>query len=730
MKASEIKVGALYRAKVNGKLTTVRVDRVEARGTKGQVGGIRSRTVTLYHVTNVATGRTTTFRSAAKFREVGIAPNSKAGESPPQAGHDGASQNRDWTGGDGPDADRDEWVKLKDAFSRREAGQEAAAHLAGMEAEMGGVTAGETEELLRSEKVADQLRLEERDVRTNKTTRLGEHLRAKQRQEQDRERAMCHGPAHLVIRALAGTGKTTTLVGGLQVLKGMAPTTVRVVETPAGPRRETVPITPSPQQQAIWDAIAKSKAEARTCAFVAFNKSIAEELKRRIPQGCDAMTLHSLGNRAVSRAFGYCKLDGDRVKRIIEEILEIDLSDWQVKREMWDVLAGTETLVRLVKQNLVPVDIEDDRDRQHVEGLLQDLVDYYELEMDNGVKRQVFDLAPKVVDRCKEVAKDHTINFDDMIWLPVVLGLPMHQYDLLLVDEAQDLNRCQQALARKAGKRLVLCGDPKQAIYGFAGADARSIDRMKEELGNTPRGCVELPLTVTRRCGKAIAQEARQWVPDFEAHEDNSEGKVTRGVPYDLPGAVDNDDEPSSYHRMVRDGDFILCRVNAPLVSQCFRFLRAGRKATIQGRDVAAGLVSTIKRFKARSIEDLVGKVSVWVDKETAKEQAKKYPSEARVIALQDKADCIYVFAEGAATVDEVLNRIERVFTENPHEPGIRLSSIHKAKGLEANRVFFLRPKGAGCPHPMAKTPWQQEQEMNLCYVACTRAIHELVHVS
>lgn len=556
-----------------------------------------------------------------------------------------------------------------------------------------------------------------------KATKLGDHLRVKQQQEQDRERAMLYGPAHLVIRALAGTGKTTTLVGGLQVLKGMTPTTVRVVDTPAGPRRETVPITPNPQQQAIWDAIAESKNEARTCAFVAFNKSIAQELGRRIPPGCDAMTLHSLGNRAVSKAFGYCKLDGNRVKRIIEEVLEIDLGDWKVKQEMWDVVVATETLVRLVKQNLVPVDIEDDRDRQHVEGLLQDLVDYYELEMDNGVKREVFDLVPQVIDRCKEVAKDHTINFDDMIWLPVILGLPMHQYDLLLVDECQDLNRCQQALARKAGKRLVLCGDPKQAIYGFAGADARSMDRMKDELGNTPRGCVELPLTVTRRCGKAIVQEAKQWVPDFEAHEDNPEGNILT--------AVYNDEETDgrSYHTMVREGDFILCRVNAPLVSQCFRFLRAGRKATIQGRDVAAGLVSTVKKFKARSVEDLVAKVGSWLARETAKEQAKKYPSEARVIALQDKADCILVFAEDADLVDEVISRVEHVFTANPHEPGIRLSSIHKAKGLEAGRVFFLRPKGAGCPHPMAKTPWQQEQELNLCYVACTRAINELVYV-
>jgi superfamily I DNA/RNA helicase len=55
---------------------------------------------------------------------------------------------------------------------------------------------------------------------------------------------------------------------------------------------------------------------------------------------------------------------------------------------------------------------------------------------------------------------------------------------------------------------------------------------------------------------------------------------------------------------------------------------------------------------------------------------------------------------------------------------------VYGAKGLEASRVFFLRPKEAPCPHPLSKTPQAMEQEMNLCYVATTRAINELIHVS
>ena len=78
---------------------------------------------------------------------------------------------------------------------------------------------------------------------------------------------------------------------------------------------------------------------------------------------------------------------------------------------------------------------------------------------------------------------------------------------------------------------------------------------------------------------------------------------------------------------------------------------------------------------------------------------------------------------------DGIAAKIDDIFSDRT-KAGIRLSSIHKAKGLEADRVFFLQLPKARCPHPMAKTPWQYEQEKNLLYVAYTRAIRELIIVS
>lgn len=508
---------------------------------------------------------------------------------------------------------------------------------------------------------------------------------------------------HLIVEARAGTGKTTTLIEGLKIVKGLPSS-----------------LTPSPQQAAVWDSMALSKGFANSICFAAFNKSIADELRTRVPAGCDAMTMHAMGSRAINAVFGRINVEGKRVETIIAELLRKDI--WELRKNQPVLLKAVQDFVGLCKMNLVGGMPEE----------LDSLCNHYEIEL-NGSRNQIYELVPLVLDRCKDVKKDNCIDFNDMIWIPIVLDLPITRYDLLLIDEAQDLNRCQQALAKRAGKRLILCGDPKQAIYGFAGADSMSMKRMAIELDSqldvsvterNNRGCVTLPLTVTRRCGKAIVKEANKIVIDFEAFHTNPEGKITQAT---LP----------SYGKTVNEGDMILCRCNAPLVSQCFRFLKEGRKATIQGRDVGQGLISTVKKLMKEperemefSVVTFLGRLSDWLHSEQAKENAKRNPNESKLINLKDRYDCLTCFCEGLAKCTELIAKIESVFTDDRSNKGILLSSGHKAKGLEAKRVFILQLKGASVPHPMAKTVWQREQESNLFYVMQTRAIEELIYVT
>lgn len=524
------------------------------------------------------------------------------------------------------------------------------------------------------------------------------------------------GPPHLMVKAYAGTGKTTTMVEGARSLVG-----------------EDSELIPSDQQQDIWNAIRKTMAE--DIHFVAFGSRIAKELKQRVPGGTTASTMHSLGNGAVRQAFprlGWRALD--KRNYCVQDHLALTMGIdsklvWKQHRQLLKVM---QALVGKCKQNLIghAIDIEtwdsdltqsawdSDELKDYWMVRLGELAEYYDINL-NGVSDEVFEYMPKVLESMLDPTRTQSMTFDDQIWLPVILSLPVPMRDLLLIDEAQDLNRAQQELAKMVGRILVFVGDPNQAIYGFAGADTESMPRLRDYLKSTPQGCVELPLTVTRRCGKAIVKEAQAEVPDFEAHPDNHDGLI-RHVPF----------KDQNWRNEVEAGDMILARVNAPLISECFKYIKEGRKANIVGRSIGDGLISLIKKLKADSVTDLITKLDEWYELEQQKENAKKHPREDFLVNLEDKYSCLMVFAsdDTCSTVEDVAAKIEQIFTDDDI-PGIVLSSIHKAKGLEARRVIFMRHSQAPIPHPMAKTKWAREQERHLIYVAKTRAIEELWYV-
>ncbi len=619
MKSNEVSVGNYYWAKVSDVLTTVRLDEVR------QINPREKR----YDVTNMVTGRQTTFRSAAKFRSNAQDPSI--------------------------------------------------------------ITEVQTVKKL-SKPVVTQVPDTLPEI-TKKPSGLSDKLGSKLNQSSE-------GPPHIIVKARAGCGKTTTMIEALKLIKGIPSE-----------------LTPSSQQQAIWDSVLESK-NAGSIGFISFSRAIAEELKNRVPFGVESMTTHAMGRRSIINAFGQVNYNEYRSSDILQEIVGKDIRD--LRRDKPEMVKAVIELVSLCKMNLV-----DDEDS------VAELADHHEIECGN-YKREVFSLVPRVLKRGKDISKDNCMEPDDMVWIPVVLNLNVKRYDLLLIDEFQDTNLCQQALAKKAGKRLVAVGDDKQAIFGFAGADAQALKRFEKELGETSRGCLILPLTVTRRCGKAIVKEAQKYVSDFEAHESNSEGKISTAQYKSIDGKP-------TYRKQVEDGDMVICRCNGPLVSQCFKFLREGRKAQIQGRDVGQGLISTLKKVmkgfgyseKAdepypQEMDQLHARLSDWIHEEETKENAKRNPSESRLIGLQDRYDCLVCFTEGMKSVQSVIERIQSIFTDDKNTKGIKLSSGHRSKGLEANRVFILQVKGTSF---QVNSAWEAEQEENIRYVMCTRAINELVYV-
>lgn len=512
---------------------------------------------------------------------------------------------------------------------------------------------------------------------------------------------------HIVVKARAGTGKTTTAVQCLNLMTGGNPS-----------------IVPSPQQKAIWDAVMLES--AGKIRFAAFSRAIADELQHRLPSTVDANTLHSFGRRML--------VDYDPQRRIprsvklekpfwhvvnwMEEKSGMDLKTMQKEKFPINAIAK---LASLCKQNLV--DWRDDG----FEDAVDDLVAHFGIEFEDSIE-EVAQHVAEYLDYCITPKKGKygdwfpTITYDDMIWMPLVLDgidFAKAKCDLMFVDECQDLNKCQYQLAKRMADRMVFIGDPLQAIFGFAGADATSFENITADLASSERGMIELPLTETRRCGKAIVEfvHQRELCDDLTAHKSNVPGEVVTDFSGDLFESV----EPK---------DFVLCRINAPLVSMCFKLLKAKRKARIQGRDIGDDLIALIKRFKCDLVEDLIPALEEWESEQCLKYMKRK-DGESLVAALQDKVDCIRILSDEFDRTDDLVAFFKLMFsdgdTDNPADMPVVLSSMHRSKGLEADTVWIIHPEKI--PHPMAKQDWEMVQERNLEYVAYTRAIHKLVIV-
>lgn len=448
------------------------------------------------------------------------------------------------------------------------------------------------------------------------------------------------GQGHTVVIARAGSGKTSTIVEGFKYL-------------PKG----------------------------KKTLMVAFNKSIAEELKQRAPSYVDVMTLHSLGFRAIKQSFGAgVILENDKCNELIKTLIGDDY-------DMWEVNQSIAKCVSLCKGFLVDTPAR-----------IGDLIDKFGIEIFDYTREKFTELVIKTLGLCK--AKKDVVDFDDMIWFPFVYRLNVGKFDVVFVDEAQDLNQAQIAMVLSANKmdgRIIAVGDPAQSIYQFRGADSEAIPNFIEKLK-----AKTLPLSVTYRCPKKVVALAREIVPDIEAADNAPDGTVEE-VPAE------------QILKLVQPGDFVLSRTNAPLIKHCMALLKAGIPANIQGRDVGSNLQYFIKKSKAKTIIQFTEYVNAWREQEVKRLLAEKKDP----IATVDKAECLLNLCEGTLTIKDLKETIDKLFNDVNDDSKVIFSTTHKAKGLERDRVFVLT-------NTYRYGPGVEGEEANLWYVAVTRSKSEL----
>lgn len=526
-----------------------------------------------------------------------------------------------------------------------------------------------------------------------------------------------NGEGHGIIDAVAGAGKTTTIM-----------------------------------------ECARFAADPSRVLFCAFNNSIAREIERKFKKqgmpGVVVKTIHALGFQILRENSDFdsrLKLTEHKYRNVyksdevqnelrpfVRQLLHVHGLNPDQK-DSRKVFARKNLLFRLERRLL---DINQ-KHRSVLNGpkleAFEDMVRHYgifthpeensktfreELELYFAMSRILLKAGTQLA------ASSQIIDFTDMIYLPFVWQLnAATKYDWIFIDECQDLSKAQFAIAAKYGKpgsRILAVGDPRQSIYGFTGADVESFGRVKRMTRAT-----QLPLTTCFRCPTAVIDMAKEIRTDIVG------AKTEAGTIH----TIEIEDVPE----LAQPDDLIISRFRAPILLLIFDFIDRGVKVRV-AEDEANEFIGELKmlfkpaerqasikrRYKTfAALRETVFARNMWVIRQNAAKIAKAAERETYLESETEYLEKRLAFLhkkhekwqEKCRTVEAILERIKSYVSAKKN--AIKLSTIHRAKGLEEKRVFILDYDSL----PFARQgqrDWEKVQELNLKYVAITRASEEL----
>lgn len=493
----------------------------------------------------------------------------------------------------------------------------------------------------------------------------------------------------------------------------------------ATPVRSSAPI--SPHQEVIYAAVTSSKDNIAVNAVagsgktstlvgcaerlpgnnlaVAFNKTIQEELQSRTKSSAKAMTLHGLGMRLLYQMYDSVNFDPKQESPHIP-ILRNRIGDELSLPEKWNPWRGSYAVYDLFSKlrNGVVVDPEETQFTSAGKPIPQNLVDFAFTYLDSWVEE------------LHNSRSDISIDYDDMVFVPATIMNPKESLYTdwnFLVDESQDVSPPQLALLKRlAPQRIIFFGDPNQSCYAFRGAMPSAFAECASSFS-----CIELPLSVSWRCPRSVVTAARHYVPRIDHAENAPEGYFGDKTLEDL-------------RRDASPTDMVVCRNNAPIIKLCVADLLEGKPSRVLGQDIKGTLTKIGKDVLCESLDETLAEIMVRKNK-----IASDSPKSVMIDLLEAVAE---IYGSLADNIEEhthptskalygyYCSRINYLFREGDKQC-LTYSTIHRAKGSEADTVWFYLPDLI--PSRYAKTEDELQQEDNLAYVAITRAKKNLYRV-
>ena len=471
----------------------------------------------------------------------------------------------------------------------------------------------------------------------------------------------------------------------------------------------------TPEQQAVVDALSTSENEpvavqafagtgktttlrhlaealrGRRVLYLAFNRAIAEEARRRFPRHVAVMTTHALAYRLTKTEL---KLDQVRGNYRALELQELLQTDWRTAFAVAALLEGW---------------MQSDADTLD-EGVALDLL------------RQNALLARRLRATLGVRLHDWPISLKELteralwLWDMMLTGhiAPTHSVylkycqlerhrlvpraDVLLLDEAQDTNPVTLSILMATGARLVAVGDSHQQIYAFRG----SVDAL-------PRiGGRRYYLTRSWRLSETIAREANRLLHRFKGEQQRIVGGHT---------ARDG----------CRDLAFI-GRTNAGLIQQAAVMLEAGfdnfrfLRPVDEIFSLALALQRLRRSWRSEKAPELPTRYA-WLAGFGSDEDLLTYAEETHDVEL---ASAWQIATRFGRQLGQLARRLAELAPQRRNAPVV-LTTAHTAKGLEWDRVVVLEDFPDLVDLMLGELPERSfQEEVNLLYVAYTRARRRL----
>jgi DNA helicase-2/ATP-dependent DNA helicase PcrA len=311
----------------------------------------------------------------------------------------------------------------------------------------------------------------------------------------------------------------------------------------------------------------------------------------------------------------------------------------------------------------------------------------------------------------------HLKDYTDMIEKFIVSEL-CPKYDVVFIDEAQDLSPIQWKMfdiLKKNSKHVILAGDDDQAIYGWAGADVK---RFQDE----PAKEIILPQSYrVPRIVQHIADNILDRIPDERRIKKEWNARDEEGEIYFGTSIEDVPLHKGKWLVLARYNDRLI-KLKPSLKEMGIYFEYKGRKS------YKARLYNAIENYtrwtkgdklsitECKDLFEYLGKEFTETDERLYDLREFGYSHTQRWFEVFETEPDDSLYIRNMLSKDEELNKPARVI----------LSTIHSAKGGEAENVLLILDNTKNIREAIERSQDKSDEENRIWYVGVTRTKQNL----